>query len=107
MTALRQRRGDATLCVEYLGLRLDASRQALDDDIELLGADERAQLVQRPCVTVLDEAEPRHDEVDKARVSLRQQLDVDTASHLRITASPTPDAPRPRPAAHTHGLRRP
>jgi len=30
-----------------------------------------------------------------------------SASHLRITASPTPDAPRPRPAAHTHGLRRP
>ncbi|MFN8993766.1 MAG: hypothetical protein ACK5X3_08940, partial [Pseudomonadota bacterium] len=30
-----------------------------------------------------------------------------SASHLRITASPTPDAPRPRPAVHTHGLRRP
>ena len=30
-----------------------------------------------------------------------------SASHLRVTASPTPDAPRPRPAAHTHGLRRP
>ena len=29
------------------------------------------------------------------------------ASYLRITASPTPDEPRPRPAAHTHGLRRP